>query len=269
MISLKTKSEIERIQESVDIVSETLNKIIEILEPGITTAEVDRAAEKTIRGFGAKPVFKGYRGYPYATCISINEEVVHGFPSERKIVEGDLVSIDIGVKYRGYIGDSARTIPVGGISKDAELMLKRAYFALNKACENALAGNRIGDISHTVEAVANEYGYGVVRDFVGHGVGKELHEDPQIPNYGSPGRGPRIQNGMVLAIEPMFNLGTHEVEVLDDRWTVVTKDRKLSAHVENMVAVLPDGPRVLTKARGVLLPEESELCTAHQSSEMQ
>jgi methionyl aminopeptidase len=259
MIALKSKRDIDCIQESVDIVSATLDKIIEITEPGITTAEIDRIAEKTIRGFGAKPVFKGYRGFPYATCISINEEVVHGFPSERQVKEGDLISIDIGVKYRGFIGDSARTIPVGLISEEASNLLKRSYQALFEGCKMALAGNRIGDISHAVENVANQFGYGVVRDFVGHGVGKELHEDPQIPNYGPPGKGPRIQHGMVLAIEPMFNLGTFEVEVLEDRWTVVTKDRSISVHVENMVAVTPEGPRILTNAKGVTLPDEIEV----------
>ena len=208
MILLKTRKEIERIQESVDIVSETLNKIIDIIEPGITTAEIDRIAEKKIRDYGAKPIFKGYRGFPYATCISINEEVVHGFPSERKVKDGDLVSIDIGVKYQGYVGDSARTIPVGKISKEADLLLRRSYQALNEGCMAAKKGNRIGDISHSVELVAMKYGYGVVRDFVGHGVGRDLHEDPQIPNYGKPGKGPRIAEGMILAIEPMFNLGT-------------------------------------------------------------
>lgn len=259
MILLKTRKEIACIQESVDIVSETLNKIINIIEPGITTAEIDRIAEKTIRDYGAKPIFKGYRGFPYATCISINEEVVHGFPSERKVKDGDLVSIDIGAKYQGFVGDSARTIPVGKISKDADLLLRRSYSALNEGCKAAKAGNRIGDISHAVELVALRYGYGVVRDFVGHGVGRDLHEDPQIPNYGKPGKGPRIAEGMILAIEPMFNLGTWEVEVLDDRWTVVTKDRRLSVHVENMIAVLPEGPLVLTKANGVILPEDESV----------
>ncbi|MDX9752801.1 MAG: type I methionyl aminopeptidase [bacterium] len=258
MIALKSRKEIDRIQESVDIVSDTLNKIIEIIEPGITTAELDRFAEKNIRGYGAKPVFKGYRGYPYATCISINEEVVHGFPSERQVKNGDLVSIDIGVKYQGFVGDSARTIPVGEISPEARLLLMRSYQALDAGCRAATIGHRIGDISHAVEHIANLYGYGVVRDFVGHGVGRELHEDPQIPNYGKPGKGPRLQEGMVLAIEPMLNLGTHEVEVLEDRWTVVTKDRSLSVHVENMVAVLPEGPRVLTHANGVILPGADE-----------
>jgi len=259
MITRKSPQEIRRLQESADLVSEVQNRMHAIAEPGLPTLELDRLAESLIRGYGAEPVFKGYRGFPYSVCVSINEQVVHGFPSTRKLREGDVLSLDVGVRYQGYVGDCARTIAVGDVPPEAGLLIRRAYLALREACRAMQAGRRLGDVSHTVETVARHYGYGVVRDFVGHGVGREMHEDPQVPNFGIPGTGPRLKHGLVICIEPMFNLGTHEVEVLADRWTVVTKDRRLSVHVEDMVALLPDGPQVLTSAGGFLLPGEAEI----------
>ncbi|HOJ60531.1 MAG TPA: type I methionyl aminopeptidase [bacterium] len=259
MITLKSPQEIQRLQESADLVSEVQNRMHAIAEPGLPTLELDRLAESLIRGYGAEPVFKGYRGFPYTVCVSINEQVVHGFPSSRVLREGDVLSLDVGVRYQGYVGDCARTIPIGEVSPEAGLLIRRAYLALQEACRAVQAGKRLGDVCHTVETIAHHYGYGVVRDFVGHGVGREMHEDPQVPNYGIPGTGPRLKHGLVICIEPMFNLGTHEVEVLSDRWTVVTKDRRLSVHVEDMVALLPEGPKVLTSAGGVQLPGPEEI----------
>lgn len=264
MITLKSPSEIQKLQESADLVSEVHNRVHGLIEPGIPTIEIDQFVEKTIKGLGAKPAFKGYRGFPYSVCASVNEQVVHGFPSDRKLLDGDILSLDIGVHYQGFVGDVARTYPVGKISDEADLLLRRAYHSLREAGKQAVAGKRVGDISHTVELIGRQFGYGVVRDFVGHAVGREMHEDPQIPNYGKAGSGPRLKIGMVICIEPMFNLGGWEVQVLSDRWTVVTKDRSLSVHVEDMVAVTPDGPKVLSSAVGRIYPEnmDAELETA-------
>lgn len=259
MITLKSPQEIERLKDSADLVSEVMNRMLDAAKPGVQTIELDRLAERFIRSSGATPMFKGYRGFPYTVCISINEQVVHGFPSNRRLEEGDLLSLDVGVKYRGYVGDCARTVAIGSVVPEVDLLIRRSYFSLQQACRMAVPGKRVGDLSFTVQSVADHYGYGVVRDFVGHGVGRDLHEDPQIPNYGRPGTGTRLKPGLVIAIEPMFNLGTHEVEVLEDRWTVVTRDRSLSVHVEDMVAILPEGPRVLTSANGVILPTETEM----------
>lgn len=259
MITLKSPQEIAKMQESADLVSEVMNRMLAAAQPGVTTNELDQLAEKTIRQAGATPMFKGYRGFPYTVCVSINEQVVHGFPSGRKLQEGDVLSLDVGVKYQGYVGDCARTVAIGKVPPEVDLLIRRSYFSLKQACLSAKPGKRVGDISSTVQSVADRFGYGVVRDFVGHGVGRELHEDPQIPNYGRPGTGTRLKIGLVIAIEPMFNLGTHEVEILDDRWTVVTRDRSLSVHVEDMVAILPDGPKILTSANGRILPSEEEM----------
>ncbi len=259
MIQLKSPQEIQRLRESADLVSEVMNRMLNAAEPGLPTLELDSLAEKTIREFGAKPAFKGYRGFPYSVCVSINEQVVHGFPSKRKLKEGDILSLDVGVFYQGYVGDCARTIGIGKIIPEADLMIRRAYLALRYACQQARIGNRLGDVCHTVEKIAKRYKYGIVRDYVGHGVGREMHEDPQVPNFGKPRTGPRLNAGLVIAIEPMFNLGTYEVEQLKDNWTVVTKDRKLSVHVEDMVAVLPEGPEVLSSANGRILPATEEM----------
>ncbi len=259
MITLKSPREIEKLQASADLVSEVQNQMIDLAEPGLPTIEIDRIAEKTIRDAGAEPVFKGYRGYPFSVCISINEQVVHGFPSKRRLKEGDILSLDVGVRYNGYVGDCARTIAIGRVTPDEDILIRRSYHALRLACQAVQIGRRLGDVSNTVERVARQHGYGIVQDFVGHGVGRELHEDPQVPNLGRPGTGVRLKSGLVICIEPMFNLGTYEVEVLDDRWTVVTKDRMKSVHVEDMVALLPDGPRVMTSAKGVIYPDEEKM----------
>ncbi len=259
MITLKSQREIEKLQDSANLVSEVQNQMIAVAEPGITTIELDRLAEKLIRDAGAKPAFKGYRGFPYTVCISINEQVVHGFPSNRKIKEGDILSLDVGVVYQGYVGDCARTIGIGNITPEEDQLIRCSYYALQQSCNALQVGNRLGDVSHTVERIARENGFGVVKDFVGHGIGKEMHEDPQVPNYGKPGTGQRLKPGLVICIEPMLNFGTYEVEILQDRWTVVTKDRKKSVHVEDMVVLLPDGPKVLTSANGVILPDVEQM----------
>lgn len=259
MIILKSEKEIQRLKESADLVSQVHAELQKIIEPGLPTIELDRAAEKFIRDHGAIPAFKGYRGFPYSVCVSINEQVVHGFPSERTLKEGDLLSLDIGVVYNGYVGDVARTVGVGQLSPEDDQLLRRAYHALRCGIAAAKVGNRVGDISNTVELLGNQFQYGVVREYVGHGVGREMHEDPQIPNVGRPGTGPRLQSGMVVCIEPMFNHGTHEVEVLKDRWTVVTKDRHKSVHVEDMVAIYEDGPQILSSAPGRIYPAIGDL----------
>lgn len=256
MITLKSPREIEKLQASADLVSEVQNQMLDLAHPGLPTIELDRLAEKFIRDAGAEPVFKGYRGFPFTVCVSINEQVVHGFPSRRKLKEGDILSLDVGVRYQGYVGDCARTIAIGTVSPEEDRLIRVAYHALRESCRAVQVGRRLGDVSHTVETIAQQYDYGIVRDFVGHGVGHEMHEDPQVSNVGRPGTGPRLKVGLVICIEPMFNLGTHAVEVLEDRWTVVTKDRRKSVHVEDMVALTASGPRILTSAKGRLYPEE-------------
>ncbi len=258
MIHLRSVKEIEKIQESADLVSEVHQKIIEMVEPGLPTIEIDILVEKTLKGYGAVPAFKGYKGFPYSVCVSIDEQVVHGFPSKRKLKNGDILSLDIGAIYNGYVGDIARSYGVGTLSEEKDLLIRRSYHALREGCKVAQAGKRVGDISYTVQRIAELYGYGIVRDFVGHGVGKKMHEDPQIPNYGKPGSGPRLKPGMVICIEPMYNIGTGDVKVLKDKWTVVTKDHKPSVHVEDMVAITEEGPKILSRAPGRSYPEELE-----------
>ena len=253
MIICKSASEIEIMKEAGQIVANVLLKIENILEPGITTAEVDSTIEKEIRAAGAVPAFKGYAGrlssrcYPSSLCISINEEVVHGIPGKKKVRNGDLVAIDVGVKKNGFFGDAARSYKIGKVGKVAERLWKATSEALDKAIDLCRIGNRLSDISHSIEKRAERDGFSVVKDFVGHGIGKKLHEDPQILNYGPAGQGPLLKKGMVLAIEPMLNEGGSEVIVLDDMWTVVTRDRKLSCHFEDTVAITPEGPLVLTR----------------------
>jgi methionyl aminopeptidase len=218
------------------------------VKPGVTTADLDRLAEEFIIGEGAIPAFKGYRGYPATLCTSVNEEVVHGIPSARRLEEGDIIGIDVGAIVEGFYGDAAVTLPVGRISDEAARLIRVTEAALAAGLAQVRAGNRLSDISHAVQTVAEAAGYSVVTDFVGHGIGRNLHEDPQVPNFGKPGEGPRLKEGLVLAIEPMVNIGGHEVEVLSDRWTVVTRDKSLSAHFEHTIAITPDGPKVLTRA---------------------
>jgi methionyl aminopeptidase len=248
MIFLKSPWEIEKMRRSNAIVAEVLARLREAIKPGITTLELDRLAEHLCRRKGAKPAFKGYRGYPFSLCVSVNEEVVHGFPSKKRVLkEGDIVSLDFGVLYDGYYGDAAITVPVGEISERAKRLLRVTEEALYKGIEQAVIGKRLGDISSAIQRYVEAHGYSVVRQFVGHGIGRALHEDPQVPNFGKPGRGVKLKEGMVLAIEPMVNEGTYEVEILADGWTAVTKDRKLSAHFEHTVAITKNGPEILSR----------------------
>ena len=246
MIVLKTEQEIGYMREAGRIVGQTLAVIKKAISPGITTQELDHIAEQFIRRAGGVPAFKGYCGFPASICSSINEQVVHGIPGPRQLKAGDVISIDIGVKLNRYYGDAAITVPVGEVDVEILKLLSVTEQALNKGIEQAIKGNRLSDISHAVQLHAETYGYGVVRDYVGHGIGQRMHEDPQIPNYGPPGRGPLLKSGMTLAIEPMINYGTPDVEVLADDWTVVTVDRKISAHFEHTVAITEGEPEILT-----------------------
>ncbi len=237
MINIRTKEEIEIMRRSNRLVAQVLGKLKEAIGPGVTTKELDQLAERLIKESGATPAFKGYRGYPATLCVSVNEEVVHGIPGSRKLREGDIVSLDLGVYLNGYYGDAAITVPVGKVSQKATELLKITEQALYKGIEQARAGNRLFDISHAIQSWVESFGFSVVRDFVGHGIGRNLHEEPQIPNFGPPHQGPRLEPGMVLAIEPMINAGGWEVKVLKDGWTVVTADGSLSAHFEHTIAI--------------------------------
>jgi methionyl aminopeptidase len=229
------------------LVGEVLTELTSRVAPGVTTAELDELAEARIRRAGAVPAFKGYHGYPATICASINEEVIHGIPSGRRVLnEGDVISIDVGASLDGYFGDSAVTLAVGQVSEGAATLLRVTEESLYKAIEAVKPGGRISDIGHAVQKHVESYGFSVVREFVGHGIGQRMHEEPQIPNYGEPGRGPRLTEGMVLAIEPMVNAGKAAVKVLQDGWTAVTRDGSLSAHFEHTVAVTADGPWILT-----------------------
>ncbi|MDY6910182.1 MAG: type I methionyl aminopeptidase [Thermodesulfobacteriota bacterium] len=247
MIILKSKREIEKIRRSCRIVVEVLEALKERVRPGVTTWELDALSEELAAKYGAVPAFKGYHGFPYALCTSINEEVVHGMPSrKRRLAEGDIISVDFGVLLDGYYGDAAVTVAVGDVSEAARQLCRVTQESLGKAIEKTVPGNRLSDISHAVQAHVEYHGYSVVREFVGHGIGRSLHESPQIPNYGPPGKGVKLKPGMVLAIEPMINEGGPEIEILDDGWTAVTRDRKLSAHYEHTVAINENGPEILT-----------------------
>ena len=241
-------------REAGRLVGEVLTELTARVKPGVTTAELDELAEARIRDAGAIPAFKGYHGYPATICASINEEVIHGIPSGRRVLnEGDVISIDVGASLDGYFGDSAVTLAVGQVSEEAATLLRVTEESLFKAIERVRPGGRISDIGHAVQAHVEAYGFSVVREFVGHGIGQRMHEEPQVPNYGEPGRGPRLTEGMVLAIEPMVNAGKPAVKVLGDGWTAVTRDGSLSAHFEHTVAVTADGPWILT-AREVPVP---------------
>jgi methionyl aminopeptidase len=241
-------------REAGRLVGEVLTELAAKVTPGVTTAELDELAEKRIRQAGAVPAFKGYHGYPATICASVNQEVIHGIPSGRRMLnEGDVVSIDVGASLDGYYGDSAITLPVGQVSEEAATLLRVTEEALYKAIERVKVGGRVSDIGHAVQQHVEAYGFSVVREFVGHGIGQKMHEEPQVPNYGEPGRGPRLAEGMVLAIEPMVNAGKPAVKVLADGWTAVTRDGSLSAHFEHTVAVTAQGPRILS-AREVAVP---------------
>lgn len=247
MVILKLPDEIEKLRTSNLIVAEILNALRERVRPGVTTNELDGYCEELSHKKRVKPAFKGYRGYPFALCTSVNGEVVHGMPSDRPLVSGDILSLDFGVNYKGYYGDAAITVPVGAVSAEAMRLLSVTEAGLYDAIRQASAGNRLGDVSAAVQERVESAGFSVVRDFVGHGIGRSLHEDPQIPNYGVRGRGIELKPGMVLAIEPMVNEGSYEVRVLSDGWTVVTKDGKLSAHFEHSVAITENGPEILSQ----------------------
>ena len=247
MIVCRSTAELERLRAAGRLVGEVLTALTPRVEPGVTTAELDEIAEQLIDDAGATPAFKGYHGYPATICASINEEVIHGIPSGQRILrEGDILSIDVGASLEGYYGDSAITLPVGHVSEEAATLLRVTEEALYKAIDRARPGGRVSDIGHAVQTHVEAYGFSVVREFVGHGIGQRMHEEPQVPNYGEAGRGPRLSEGMVLAIEPMVNAGRPAVRVLSDGWTAVTKDRSLSAHFEHTVAVMADGAWILT-----------------------
>jgi methionyl aminopeptidase len=247
-VEIKSQDEIALMREAGRIVCEILDELEKAVAPGVTTWELDALAEKLIYEKGAKPAFKGYLGFPCCLCASVNHEVVHGIPSKKKrLVDGDLMKLDFGVVYRGFYGDSARTVPVGKVSREAQVLIQTTREALQKAIEVAVPGNRVGDIGHTVQSYVEARGYSVVRSFHGHGIGRKLHEKPEVPNFGDPGSGMKLRSGMVLAIEPMVNMGTEEVYLLDDDWTAVTLDSKLSAHFEHTVVITDKGPEVLTR----------------------
>jgi methionyl aminopeptidase len=250
VVILKSSWEIDLIRKSGRIVAEALARLTKLVEPGITTLELDRLAEEYILKRGAKPAFKGYRGYPYSLCASVNEQVVHALPSERKLKEGDIISLDLGSIVDGYYGDAAVTVPVGQVSDEANRLIAVTEESLRRAIDAVQPGRRLSDISHAVQAAVEAEGFSVVRLFVGHGIGRSLHEEPQIPNFGPPGHGPVLKTGMVLAIEPMVNAGSPDVMILEDRWTAVTCDGSLSAHFEHTVALTENGTEVLTSLDG-------------------
>jgi len=245
MIILKTPDEIAVMAKASRVVAEALLVLKDAVKPGVTTDELDKLAESEIRARGAMPAFKGYRNYPKTLCASVNEQVVHGIPSKRVLKEGDIVGLDLGAIVGGFYGDSAVTVGVGRIDEKTATLVRVTEESLSLAIEQAQVGNRLSGISHAVQRHVEAAGYSVVTEFVGHGIGRQLHEEPQVPNYGKPGQGPRLQSGMVLAIEPMVNMGGSAVRVLDDRWTAVTVDGSLSAHFEHTIAIQPSGPAIV------------------------
>ena len=246
MIIIKNNKEIDLMRNAGRVVAETLLCVEKKVKPGITTAELDSIAEEFITKHGAKPSFKGLYGFPASLCISVNEQVVHGIPGGYVLKEGDIISVDCGAEINGFHGDAARTFAVGEISEEARRLITVTEESFFKGVEAAIVGNRLSDISHNIQNHIEANGFSVVRDFVGHGIGKTVHEDPEVPNFGRPGRGPKLVAGMALAIEPMVNMGTYRVKTAGDDWTVVTADKSLSAHYENTVVILPDGPEILT-----------------------
>lgn len=246
MIYYKTADEIQIIRESAQILGQAHGEVARLIKPGIKTKDLDKVAEEYIKDHGGSPSFKGYNGFPAALCISVNETVVHGFPSQYELKETDIISVDCGVYYKGFHSDSAYTYPLEGVTQEVLDLLNRTYDSLYLGIDQARVGNRIGEISFAIQNYVEQFGYGVVRELVGHGVGKDLHEDPEVPNYGKKGRGAKIKAGMVFAIEPMINLGTKSVVQESDGWTIRTADRKPSAHFEHTVAVLEDKTEVLT-----------------------
>ena len=252
MINIKSSRDLKRMRDACIISARALQIGGQAVQPGVTTGEIDRIIRKYIESMGAKPTFLGYGGFPASACISVNETVIHGIPGNRVIKEGDIVSIDVGAFYNGFHGDNAATFGAGAVSAEAQALMDATRESLYEGIKAATAGNRIGDIGAAVQRYVEMRGYSVVRQFVGHGVGTNLHEDPSVPNFGTPGRGTKLLPGMTLAIEPMVNAGTHEVSILGDGWTTVTKDGRLSAHFEHTIAITPDGPVIMTDPDGKL-----------------
>jgi len=251
-INLRSPAELEKMHCAGLVVWDVLQALKGLAAPGLTTMDLEKLAERRTAGHGARPAFKGYRGYPCVLCTSINNEVIHGIPSaKRKLREGDILSLDFGVELEGYYADAAVTVPLGAIRPELETLLRVTREALDRAIENMRPGNRLGDISNAVQGWVEQHGFSVVREFVGHAIGTRMHEDLQLPNFGEPGRGPRVQEGLVLAIEPMVNLGQPDVRMLDDKWTAVTADGAASAHFEHTVAATSNGPWILTRPRDV------------------
>lgn len=247
MITCKSEQELKYMRDAGKVVALTHKELEKAVKPGVTTKELDNIAESFILKQGARPAFKGLYGFPATICASVNEEVVHGIPGLRKLEIGDIISIDLGAEINGYYGDATRTLPLETVSDEALELIRVTEQSLYVGIDQARDGNRLSDISHAVQEYVEDHGFSVVRDYVGHGIGSKLHEDPQVPNFGRPGRGPRLKKGMTLAIEPMVNMGTYEVQTLPNNWTVVTKDRKLSAHVEHTIAITDDVPEILTR----------------------
>lgn len=247
MITLKSSRELNYMRDAGKIVAETIEELKKATKPDISTKELDQLAEDFILSKGGTPAFKGYHGFPATICASVNEQVVHGIPGLRNLDDGDIISIDVGAVINGFYGDSAVTLPVGNVQQEALKLLQVTEDSLHVGIKAAVEGNRLSDISNSIQVFVEDHGFSVVRDYVGHGIGSSMHEEPQVPNFGKPGRGPRLKQGMTLAIEPMVNIGTYEVMTLEDNWTVVTKDKALSAHFEHTIAITDDGPEILTK----------------------
>ena len=247
MIIGKSKKELDKMRAAGRLVGQVREHLRSLVKPGVTTIDLDRTAENMIRDAGALPTFKGYNGFPYSICASVNEQIVHGFPSEYALKEGDIFSIDCGATLEGFVGDTAITVPVGTVSDEWLELVRVTEECLDLAIEECRPGKHLGDIGAAVQEHAETHGYSIVRDYVGHGIGRRMHEDPQIPNYGKRGQGPKIKAGYVFAVEPMINLGAHHTKVLADGWTVVTLDGQPSAHVEHTIAITEEGPEVLTK----------------------
>ncbi len=261
MIIGKSKKEIEKMRAAGQLVGRVLQELGRMAQPGVTTLEINDAADKMIRDGGAYPTFKGYNGFPYSICASVNEQVVHGFPSKYELKEGDIFSIDVGATLEGFVGDTATTVAIGTVGAELLQLIRVAKESLQLAIDKCRAGNHLGDIGYVVQQHAESHGYSVVRDYVGHGIGRRMHEDPQIPNYGKPGKGDKIRTGYVFAVEPMINMGSHHTKTLKDGWTVVTLDGQPSAHVEHTIAVTEEGPEVLTLVKEAT-SSESQIAAA-------
>lgn len=246
MIPLKSEEDLEMMRESGGRLSKIMRRLQDEIKPGVSTGEINLKAEELILGEGAVSAFKGYKGFPSAACISVNEEIVHGIPGERRLMEGDIVSLDLGINYQGYYSDAAFTLPVGRVNSRLKKLIEVTRKSFFEGMKVAREGNHLSDISYSIQNFVEKNGFSVVRQFVGHGIGRQLHEEPEVPNFGRPNEGPVLKNGMVLAIEPMVNMGTWESEILENGWTAVTKDRQPSAHFEHTVAITERGPEVLT-----------------------